>query len=101
MVGAEGLSGSLPCQGPGVGVDCRAGQVSGQITLACWNMAGLYRSTSKLNIIANSGADIICLVETHLKNNQTITLDGFTWLGHNRLKLHNNAVRGSGGVGIL
>ena len=30
-----------------------------------------------------------------------LSLDGFTWLGHNRLKLHKNAVRGSGGIGIL
>ena len=58
-MGGKSLSGSLPCQGPGLGMDCRAGQVSGQITLACWNVAGLYRSTSKLDILANSGADII------------------------------------------
>ena len=49
----------------------------------------------------NSDADIICLAETHLQRDESITLEGYTWFGHNRLKIHRNAIRGSGGVGIL
>ena len=43
----------------------------------------------------------ICLAETHLQRDESITLEGYTWFGHNRLKIHRNAIRGSGGVGIL
>ena len=43
----------------------------------------------------------MCLSETHLKNNNNIDIHGFTWYGHNRVVKHVNAVRGSGGVGIL
>ena len=64
-------------------------------------MAGWYRSKSKLEIIVNSDADIICLAETHLQRDESITLEGYTWFGHNRLQIHRNAIRGSGGVGIL
>ena len=39
--------------------------------------------------------------ETHLKHNNTISLEGYTWYGHNRLKIPLTALKGSGGVGIF
>ena len=41
------------------------------------------------------------LAETHLVDDQEITLPGFKWFGHNRLELHRRAQSGSGGVGFL
>ena len=41
------------------------------------------------------------MVETHLKYNKKLDVDGYTWVGNNRKRLHVNARCGSGGVGIL
>uniref|UniRef100_A0A3B3H959 ribonuclease H n=1 Tax=Oryzias latipes TaxID=8090 RepID=A0A3B3H959_ORYLA len=43
--------------------------------------------------------DIISLNETHLSN-LIPELDGFTWIGHNRI-VHRKAVKASGGVGLF
>ena len=45
--------------------------------------------------------DIICLVETHLKDNSQICVDDYLWFGQNRTELHHKAKKGSGGIGIL
>ena len=45
--------------------------------------------------------DIVCINESHLTNGQVIELDGYVWFGNNRTLIDTNAVRGSGGVGIL
>ena len=52
-------------------------------------------------IIKAIDSDIICLIETHLKNNNKLDVDGYVWFGHNRPNIHVNAIRGSGGVGVL
>ena len=45
--------------------------------------------------------DILYIVGTHLVDTQELTINGYTWIGHNRVDLDPKAVRGSGGVGIL
>ena len=46
--------------------------------------------------------DIFCVVETFLRGNESLALPaGYTFYGHNRGNLHNNARRGSGGVGVF
>ena len=45
--------------------------------------------------------DILGVIETHLKNEDSLKIDGYTWFGNNRKQLHINARCGSGGVGIL
>ncbi|CAG2223305.1 unnamed protein product [Mytilus edulis] len=40
-------------------------------------------------------------IETHLVKNNTISVDGYTWFGHNRIGIHIRAKAGSGGVGFL
>ena len=45
--------------------------------------------------------DIICLCETWLRNNDGISVPGYTWYGNNRKVISKRAIRGSGGVGLL
>ena len=52
-------------------------------------------------IIFATNPDLICLTETHLTHDASITLPGYKWYGHNRLNLHVRAKSGSGGCGIL
>ena len=39
--------------------------------------------------------------ETFFRNNETVSLDGYTFFDHNRKNIHRNARRGSGGVGAF
>ena len=55
----------------------------------------------RTNMIKYCNCDIMCLCETHLKNDETIAIDGYKWIGNNRHNLHVNARKGSGGVGFL
>ena len=55
----------------------------------------------RLNIISKHNSDIYAICETHLRDNDNISIDGYKWYGHNRSQLHGNAIRGSGGVGFL
>ena len=55
----------------------------------------------RTKLIDHVDAQIICINETHLKNNQTIAFDGYKFYSHNRQLTHINAPKGSGGVGIL
>ena len=45
--------------------------------------------------------DLVSTNETHLLNKDDIHLPGYRWIGLNRTKLHVNAAKGSGGVGIF
>ena len=45
--------------------------------------------------------DVIALVETWLKGEEEIVVEGYRWFVCNRRTLHRKAVRGSGGVGVL
>ena len=62
-------------------------------------MGGFYGNNTKLECISKTGADIVCLTETHLCGNEgNINLPGYMWFGHNRKSVHKKAWRGSGGV---
>lgn len=74
--------------------------------LGCLNVGGwsLKDSENKLfreQVVISSNCDIFCVVETFLKNTETLRIDGYTFYGHNRGDLHKRAKRGSGGVGIF
>lgn len=45
--------------------------------------------------------DILALAETHLIDDNVLTVEGYRWFGHNRKHIHRNARSGSGGVGFL
>ena len=45
--------------------------------------------------------DLLDVAETHLRGHESLHIDGYTWIGHNRESLHVNARRGSGGVGLF
>ena len=45
--------------------------------------------------------DVEVLVETWLEGEEEIVVEGYRWFGRNRRRLHSQAVRGSGGVGLL
>ena len=45
--------------------------------------------------------DVVALVETWLRGEEEIVVEGYRWFGRNRRNLHRKAVRGSGGVGLL
>ena len=40
-------------------------------------------------------------METWLKAEDVLAVEGYKWFGQNRRRLHKKAVRGSGGVGVL
>ena len=52
-------------------------------------------------LIKNIDSDILCLSETHLGKNDTLTCDGYTSFLNNRASKHKNAPKPSGGVAIL
>ena len=53
------------------------------------------------NIVTQLNYDIFAISESHLRPNESITLNGYTWYGHNRTQLSMNVVQGSGGVVFL
>ena len=55
----------------------------------------------RASCLSSLNLDIVGVVETHLKNDETLEVAGYEWFGQNRKHLHVNARCGSGGVGIL
>ena len=53
------------------------------------------------NVILATNLDIVCLCETFLRNSESLSLEGYKWIGHNRTNISRRAIRGSGGVGVL
>ena len=51
--------------------------------------------------LLSSNLDLLAAGETHLRGHESLHIDGYTWIGHNRESLHVNACRGSGGVGLF
>ena len=51
-------------------------------------------------VVALYRPDVIAVVETWLKGEEVIEVDGYRWVGQNRKGLHRKAVRGSGSVGL-
>ena len=73
-----------------------------EFTVSLWNLNGWTVSNTELKegIIKATNSDVVCLCETHLKNNDKITLQDYIFYGHNRQTIHSKARKGSGGVGI-
>lgn len=74
--------------------------------LCCWNVGGWSLKDSenkhfREQTLINSKCDIFCVVETFLKNKETLCVDGYTYFTHNRVSIHKKAKRGSGGVGVF
>ena len=53
------------------------------------------------SIVSELNFDILCINETHLKGRETIKINGFKWIGHNRTITHVGAPKVFGGTGIL
>ena len=73
-----------------------------------WNVNGWSYKRSdnvssqiKRDIIDKHGSDIYSICETHLCNDDTISVDGYQWFGHNRTVPSGRAISGSGGVWFL
>ena len=45
--------------------------------------------------------DAVEVVKSWLKGEDEVVMDGYRWIRHSRRRLHKNAARGSGGVGVL
>ncbi len=43
----------------------------------------------------------MCVCETFLRDDQTISVEGYSWYGNNRKSISKRALRVSGGVGVL
>ena len=52
-------------------------------------------------VVTKAGYDVYAICETHLTENNGISVPGYTWYGHNRTNINPNELRGSGGVGFL
>ena len=67
-----------------------------EISIAVMNVRGIKGKIKSLEAIVQTQKTKIALItETHLKNNETINIKGYKWLGRNRTK------QNGGGVGIL
>ena len=56
---------------------------------------------AQFKCLQSSEIDIFGVAESHLRNNDRISLVGYTWIGNNSRSLHVNAHRGSGGVDFI
>ena len=56
--------------------------------------------TLRISLLQSLNPDIISLNETHLRQDDKIDFEGYSWFGHNRT-LHKRAKKASGGVGIV
>ena len=43
----------------------------------------------------------MAVVKSWLNGEDEVVMEVYRWIGHSRRRLHKNAVRGSGGVGVL
>ena len=73
----------------------------GFMNLGGWSLKDSENKLFREQVLISSDSDIFCVVETFLKNKETLNVSGYTFYGHNRVNLHRRAKRGSGGVGIF
>ena len=75
------------------------------MTCGFWNTCGWNKDEqsdhSKIREMCIQGIDIIGIAETKLRGNDKLIIDGYEWIGHNRVNIHKRAKIGSGGVGFL
>ena len=66
------------------------------------NVNGWNKSNHNLReeLIKFGNPDVMCVTETHLKNDETLSIDGFDFYGSNR-KTEQSPLKGSGGIGIF
>ena len=74
--------------------------------LGCLNVGGWSQREAdnkhfREQLLLNSDCDIFCVVETFLKNKDTLYVPGFKYYAHNRVNINRRAKRSSGGVGIF
>ena len=81
--------------------------------MMCWNVGGWSKKDGggwdkmkealdmRARVVDFYRPDIMAVVETWLRGEEVIEVDGYRWFGRNRKGLHWKAVRGSGGVGLL
>ena len=74
--------------------------------LGCWNVGGWSLKDAKNKhfreqTLLSSNCDIFCIVETFLKNKDTLYVSGYTYYTQNRLNINKRAKRGSRGVGVF
>ncbi|VDI18044.1 Hypothetical predicted protein [Mytilus galloprovincialis] len=77
--------------------------LKGTVRLGHLNVCSLTLNNDLLQkgIVENIKVDILSICETHLKENNKIAVDVYTWKGNNRNKIHRNAPKASGGVGLV
>ena len=68
-----------------------------------WNVNGWteHNQIVRQSIIEHLCPDILCIGETHLEGTQTISIDNYEFIGHNRQHKHIKAPKIHGGVGML
>jgi hypothetical protein len=74
--------------------------------VGCWNTKSWLlkeneNSNFRLNVLNSLDLDILCITESFLVGKEILSVENYSWYGRNRNKKHQNAKRGSGGVGIL
>ena len=67
------------------------------------NLNGWTNTNNELRkaLLKDTDADLICVNETHIKENSTLDMEGYTFINHARLRQHIRAVRSFGGVGLF
>ena len=101
-------------EGEGAGQDEVGGVGRGcKLSMMCWNVGGWGKKDGsdwnrmedvldmRAKVVDIYRPDVIAVVETWLRGEEVIEVDGYRWVGRNRRGLHRKAVRGSGGVGLL
>ena len=64
-----------------------------EVRVATWNVNDWTEGNgdSRCNIISLMNIDVVMISETHLKDNDLISIPDFTWLGFNRRGIHKKA----------
>ena len=66
-----------------------------------WRLDKIDNDQIRRSIVNSFDADIICISETHLKDDDVLQLSGYKYFDCKRTKIHINAPKGSGGVGCF
>ena len=108
------MEGEEEGEGAGEGVDEEGKKSEGKLSMMCWNVCSWCKGGQQIDKIREDlqldiraevidfyRPDIMALVETWLKGDEEVGLEGYKWFGSNKKHLYKKAVRGSGGVGVL
>ena len=78
--------------------DFRNKIIINSLNVNCWSRCNEILRSRK---VMYNNPDIVCLTETHLRDNDDIVLEDYTYFGANRKVLNPKSTRGSGGIGLL